>query len=151
MSRRPDSYRRGDWAAICDICGFEYLASDLRRNWRGLYVCHKDWEPRETQDFVRGRTDRQAPPWTRPEPTPDTFTNGAGGYWPADYVVVDPGAALPHVQAMGFHRDLTLSSDGTTFVDAGQKDVLADVVDYGGSAYVRDAPNIVTYPNPRGA
>jgi hypothetical protein len=30
-------------------------------------VCSKDWEPRHPQDFVRGITDIQAVPWSRPE------------------------------------------------------------------------------------
>jgi len=35
-------------------------------------VCPTDFEPRQTQDFVRGTADTQAPQWTRPEPQ-DTF------------------------------------------------------------------------------
>ena len=35
-------------------------------------VCEEDWNPRQTLDFVRTRTDHQIPPWTRPRP-PDVF------------------------------------------------------------------------------
>ena len=58
----------GDWNATCDICGFKYKASRLKKRWDGFMCCPKDWNPRQPQDFVRGRADPQAPPWTRPDP-----------------------------------------------------------------------------------
>lgn len=60
-------YDRGDWKTICDVCGREYKASQLKQRWDGLKTCSDDWEPRQPQDFVRGVADTQAPPWTRPE------------------------------------------------------------------------------------
>ena len=60
--------KHGDWNAICDRCGFKYKASELRKTWDNLMVCKKDWEPRQPQDFVRGRKDQQTVPWARPEP-----------------------------------------------------------------------------------
>ena len=71
MAYRP-RYDRGDWKAICDICGRERKASELRQRWDGFMVCEADWEPRHPQDFVRGIADFQAPPFTRPEPA-DSF------------------------------------------------------------------------------
>lgn len=67
-------YRDGEWLAICDRCGFEYYASQLSMEWTGLRVCHKCWEPRHLQDFVRGIPDKQTPPWTRPQPA-DAFVD----------------------------------------------------------------------------
>lgn len=69
-----DRYRPGDHLALCDRCGFEYYASQLRKTWDGLLVCDKDWEPRHPQDFVRGRPDRQAVADARPEPDPVFLT-----------------------------------------------------------------------------
>jgi hypothetical protein len=66
MSHRP-RYDRGDWNTICDVCGREYKASQLKQRWDGLKTCNDDWEPRQPQDFVRGVADTQAPPWSRPE------------------------------------------------------------------------------------
>lgn len=60
-------YDRGDWKAICDSCGMQFKASELRLRWDGLMVDSKCWEPRQPQDFVRGVADVQAPVWTRPE------------------------------------------------------------------------------------
>jgi hypothetical protein len=66
MSYTP-RYDRGDWNAICDVCGRQMKASALRQRWDGLKTCQEDWEPRQPQDFVRGVADYQAPPFTRPE------------------------------------------------------------------------------------
>lgn len=56
------------WKAICDVCGFEFQSDELKHRWDGLMVCHKDYETRHPQDFIKVRPERGAPPWTRPEP-----------------------------------------------------------------------------------
>jgi hypothetical protein len=61
-------FAKGQWNAICDRCGLEFKSSQLRLEWTGLRVCEADWEPRHPQDGVRGKADRQAPPWVRAEP-----------------------------------------------------------------------------------
>jgi hypothetical protein len=66
-------YKKGDWLAICDVCGRKYKASTLRKRWDGLMTCQQDWEPRQPQDFVRGVAEHVAPPWTKPESEPDVF------------------------------------------------------------------------------
>lgn len=62
----------GDWKATCDVCGFDFHASELRKNWRNLYVCKKDYEPREDLDFLRGIPDDPSVPWTRSDVIPPT-------------------------------------------------------------------------------
>lgn len=64
----------GDWNAICDVCGFKFKASELRKRWDGLYVCTKDWEQRHESDLLRVKPEKITPPWVRPEPD-DTFLN----------------------------------------------------------------------------
>lgn len=71
---RRNTWKKGDWLAICDRCGFTFYASELRREWTGLMVCKEDWEERHPQEKVIAKTDRQAPVWVRPEP-PATFVN----------------------------------------------------------------------------
>lgn len=61
-------YVKGQWNVICDRCGFEYKSGQLRQEWTGLRVCRECHESRHPQDNVRGKADRQAPPWVRPEP-----------------------------------------------------------------------------------
>lgn len=71
MSYTP-RYDRGDWLALCDICGRKYKASTLRKRWDGFMCCPQDWEIRQPQDFVKGVSDVQIVPWVRDEPA-DTF------------------------------------------------------------------------------
>jgi len=73
----------GQWKAVCDRCGAEYHAKQLRQEWTGLRVCSghgtRDcWEPRHPQEFVRGVKDKQAPPWVRPEPADVDVSPGSG-------------------------------------------------------------------------
>ena len=64
--------RLGDANAICDRSGFKVKKSELRREWNGLYVRKDMWEPRQPQDFVKGRPDKQSIDNPRPEQA-DTF------------------------------------------------------------------------------
>lgn len=63
----PVYYKKGDWKAICDVCGRLYKASRLQLRWDNLMVCPQDWETRQPQDFVRGIPDYQNTPWARTE------------------------------------------------------------------------------------
>lgn len=61
-------YRAGEWLVICDICGFRRYASQVRKQWDGLYACSTTcFSERHPQEFVRGKIDNQVPPFTRPE------------------------------------------------------------------------------------
>ncbi len=65
-------YDKGNWIAMCDVCGRKYKASALTKRWDGLMCCQEDWEIRQPQDFVRGVLDTQIAPWLRSEPS-DSF------------------------------------------------------------------------------
>lgn len=67
-----DYLKLGDWNALCDVCGFKFKASQLRKRWDGYMVCKQDFEERHPQDLIRLPKERQAAPWVRPVP-PDTF------------------------------------------------------------------------------
>jgi len=58
----------GDWNTICFVCGKKFKASEMRKHWKGYWVCSRDWEPRHPQDFVRATADVVTPPWVQPEP-----------------------------------------------------------------------------------
>lgn len=60
-------YIPGDFWRCCDVCGFNYRASQTFKRWDGLWVCREDFETRHPQDFVRGRKDVQNVPSPRPE------------------------------------------------------------------------------------
>ncbi len=67
-----DTYIPGDHWVICDLSGFKVRSSDTVKQWNGLRVKREFYEPRNPQDFVRGRRDVQTVPDPRPE-VPDVF------------------------------------------------------------------------------
>jgi hypothetical protein len=91
-----DYYAHGENNVICDRCGNKYKASQLRKEWDNFMVCSECWEPRQPQDFVRGRADQQVPPYSRPEQEDDyTFVctlwsvQGRADYGTADCAQAD--------------------------------------------------------------
>ena len=50
---KADYLALGDHNAVCYECGMKFKASELRKHWKGYYVCERHWEPRHPQDFVR--------------------------------------------------------------------------------------------------
>ena len=63
------TYIPGDFWRICDRCGKRFRQSETRKTWDGLWVCKKDFETRQPQDFVKGKADKQAVREPRPQPT----------------------------------------------------------------------------------
>jgi len=39
----------GTYKRECDVCGFDYLRSDLRKRYDGALVCSADFEEEDTQ------------------------------------------------------------------------------------------------------
>jgi len=62
------TYTPGDFWRICDRTGFKVRASQTSKEWTGLIVRDKSWDPRHPQDFVQGVPDNQTVPNPRPEP-----------------------------------------------------------------------------------
>lgn len=75
MGTGPRDYlaEDGQWNAVCFECGRKRKSAELKKHWKGYWVCPEHWETRQPQDFVRGVPDQQAPPWTQPMPA-DTFS-----------------------------------------------------------------------------
>lgn len=79
MRKEATGYIAGTWKAICDRCGFAHRNTELRLEWTGLRVCRECFEFRHPQDGLRGVSDRQSPPWTRPDAPPnEPFVNDGG-------------------------------------------------------------------------
>jgi len=73
---RNPGYIAGDHWVVCDVCGFEYRHSIMRKRWDGLVVCPWDFELRHPQDFVRDKHENiTAKGLVRPEPE-SSFING---------------------------------------------------------------------------
>ena len=64
-----DYYKHGDFNAICDVCGFKFKGSELKKRWDGVMVCEQDWEPRQQQDLIRGIKEDTSTPYSKPEAT----------------------------------------------------------------------------------
>lgn len=62
-------YVPGDWYVRDDITGVKTRASQVQKDWRGLYVGPANFAPRHPHDFVRNIKDGAAPGFTRnPDP-----------------------------------------------------------------------------------
>lgn len=72
-------FKSGDWNAVCDICGFRFKASQLKKNWKNEMVCDADFELRHPQEFVRVQPEKISVPWARPEN--DILTGPACFLW----------------------------------------------------------------------
>lgn len=46
-------YQPGNHWCECQRCGFDYRASQMRKEWNGSLVCEDCYEPRHPQDFVK--------------------------------------------------------------------------------------------------
>ena len=64
----------------CPRCGFVIKFADAKQDWRGVWVCAKDWEPRHPMDFYRQKSDVHVLPITRPDNNALTFAGAAAGY-----------------------------------------------------------------------
>lgn len=76
-------YEAGQWNVACPRCGKRLKARQLRKEWTGLRVCHgagtnNCWDPKHPQDSVKGKADRQTPPWVQPEPPEIELALGDG-------------------------------------------------------------------------
>ena len=94
-TKNQNTYIHGDWNALCDICGFKFKASDLKKNSDGYMVCKEDWEPEHPSDTFKAPTEDQSVPWTRPEGTDAGGTDVSGNVFTADD---DGGATLSQGQ-----------------------------------------------------
>lgn len=94
MKGRRDYYHPGDWNAVCSMCGRKRKASELVRNWQGMYRCREHNEARQPQDFVRGVQEVISPPWTQPpKDTYVVFCTLEGMAAIPDYAI--PGCMVP--------------------------------------------------------
>lgn len=68
-------YKHGDYNAICDVCGFKFKGSQMKKRWDGALVCREDWEPRHPSDLFNPDLN-ESPGVDDPRPEPaDQFTN----------------------------------------------------------------------------
>jgi len=76
---RAKKPKLGDYKMRCDRSGHVFPASEMRKEWTGMWVHQDYWEPRHPQDFVRGRADNQRVPVARPDPSNISLLKSASG------------------------------------------------------------------------
>lgn len=64
-------FKSGTYNSICDVCGFEHKADEMRMRWDGLFVCKEDWESDHPQKYLRVRETGIGVTPTRTEPEPE--------------------------------------------------------------------------------
>lgn len=69
-----NTFVSGDWNVTCDCCSVKTKASKVKERWDGFIVCAECWEPRQSLDFLKARSDKISVPFTRPIP-PLVFTS----------------------------------------------------------------------------
>jgi hypothetical protein len=73
----------GTWAANCDVCGFRFPSSKLKKRWDGAITCDTDWETRHPQTLIKLRGETAVPAFTRKNPivfADQCFIEGVSGY-----------------------------------------------------------------------
>lgn len=60
-SRSP-GFKSGSYWMISDLSGFAHRKEEMKKTWDGFWVHKSEWNPRQPQDFVRGRAENITPP-----------------------------------------------------------------------------------------
>jgi hypothetical protein len=104
MGYRP-RYDKGNWKAVCDVCGKLFKADQLSLRWDNLRVCPDDYETRQPQDFIRGKVDIQIPIWIRPQPEDNFISDSLCGTLESTAVpgLSHPGCMRPSVKVPSWY------------------------------------------------
>ena len=73
MTVNDGGWRHGGFWRIDSRTGFKVRGYNTVKEWTGSIVDKADFEPRNSQDFVRGLADKQIVPEPRPRDPVDTF------------------------------------------------------------------------------
>jgi DNA-directed RNA polymerase subunit RPC12/RpoP len=66
----------GNWKYDCQRCGWTFPSGDIRKEWTGLYVCGKCWEPKHPQLMIRVREETAVPAFKNKDAI-DQFVSGS--------------------------------------------------------------------------
>ncbi len=58
----------------CHRCGFWFPSTEIKKEWTGLYVCKKDYEPRHPQTLIKVHGEKAFPEFVSKDGT-DTFVS----------------------------------------------------------------------------
>lgn len=60
-------FKPGEWNVHCDVCGFKFKSSQVRKRWDGFMVCAEDWEADHPQKHIRVYETTSTVPFVREE------------------------------------------------------------------------------------
>lgn len=84
-------YYHGQWKVACDVCGWRFPSSQIRKRWDGQLVCDADFETDHPQKYIRAVTD--------PKPVPsDMIRRWQDTHAPVCTLITSqaiPGISLP--------------------------------------------------------
>lgn len=112
MGAFDTDYVKGDWNAICDLCGFQFKASELKENWKNQRVCAKDFEGKHPQMFVRSKPEKGSSDWARPPGSTEVWT-GADVIGPVVVTLTFTSLRTASVDATAGNCTITLPSAAT--------------------------------------
>jgi hypothetical protein len=123
---------------ICDVCGFKYKNTEVRKRWDGLIVCEADYETRNILDFYKPKNDVHTLPFTRPETGDDgAFDIDAvgitGEYESFGSYIVDEDDVVHYKITINPTEDSVVGSTVTILVPSGNVGT-----DHGGTASLSD-------------
>ena len=107
---KANQYVKGQWNVVCDYCGSEKKSGEVRLTWDNALVCADTcWEPRQPQDFVRAKVDKQrVPPMLQRPEDSDVFTettlNGAVAKG-ATQIIVTSASGIATYTTIGIETD----------------------------------------------
>lgn len=151
------AFRSGDFLAVCDRSGMPYHRSEMRREWNGLLVHKRFYEPRHVQDLIRAKSDRQAAsPDVRPDKsiTTSSTTLGAAAVKNQTSLTVATSASMAQYDNVGITLDdgsvhwteIASITDGTTIVvDAG---LVSGAASGNTVSFYSKGSDFISYSNP---
>ena len=63
------------WKTTCHRCGFWFPSTEIRKEWTGLLVCTKCFEPRHEQTLIKVHGEKAFPSFVSKDGT-DSFVSG---------------------------------------------------------------------------
>lgn len=106
-------YKPGEWNVHCDVCGFKFKSSQIRKRWDGFMVCENDWEADHPQKYIRVAETSQAVPYVR-ELQDDTFVNVCYIYTQSPYAgLATAGCAVAGNTTLTYEYLLQLKNAGS--------------------------------------
>ncbi len=94
-------YYHGQWKVVCDVCGWRFPSSQVRKRWDGQVVCEADYETDHPQKHIRAQAD--------PKPVPSDMIRR----WHDDFTAVCTLITVQSIPGIGIPGCLVPSKVNT--------------------------------------